>query len=183
MIYGIPHHTRDRDAGPWRKPCPRLGRRRSFDGRMRDEDCPRLAPRGSSVFAPACTPGSFACVPPACTPGVFCCAAVCCPPPVEEEDGSSTVEHEQEEVHTRSRGLRVPGAGSSLHPARLPVHPAARSARCLSRAPPLRRASSRIVERGDRSGSADENVGRTRRGWTRRPFAPSPGVSPTSTSS
>ena len=151
--------------------------------RSHEEDCPRLAPRGSSVFAPACTPGSFACVPPACTPGVFCCAAVCCPPPVEEEDGSSTVEHEQEEVHTRSRGLRVPGAGSSLHPARLPVHPAARSARCLSRAPPLRRASSRIVERGDRSGSADENVGRTRRGWTRCPFAPSPGVSPTSTSS
>ena len=74
MIYGIPHHTRDRDAGPWRKPCPKLGRRRSFDGRMRD--CPRLAPRGSLVFAPACTPGSFACVPPACTPGVFCCAAV-----------------------------------------------------------------------------------------------------------
>jgi hypothetical protein len=26
-------------------------------------------------------------------------------------------------------------------------------------------------------------VGRTRRGWTRCPFAPSPGVSPTSTSS
>ena len=176
-----PHHTRDRDAGPWRKPCPRLGGRRSFDGRsMRTapglhpgglRSLPRLAPRGLLRVCPRLAPrGSFA-VP------------LCYPSTVVEEDGSSTVEHEHKEVHTRSRGLRVPGAGSSLHPARLPVHPAARSARCLSRAPPLRRASSRIVERGDRSGSADENVGRTRRGWTRCPFAPSPGVSPTSTSS
>ena len=113
-------HIHDQGAGPWRKPClalhllfvmPRFVRRSWWL-----HHCPRLAPRGSSVFAPACTPGSFACVPPACTPGVFCCAAVL---PAGGGGGGWFVQHEHEEVHTRARGLRVRGAGSSLHPARL----------------------------------------------------------------
>ena len=137
-------HIHDRGAGPWRKPClalhllfvmPRFVRRSWWL-----HHCPRLAPRGSSVFAPACTPGSLAFVPPACTPGVFCCAAVL---PAGSQRVVERTDAEQEDMHTRSRGLRVRGAGLSPRPGTLAgVLVGMRSAKCVCRAPQSAQAAS-----------------------------------------
>ena len=79
-----PHQTRDRDAGPWRKPCPAwLSCDRSHD------DCPRLAPRGSWSL-PRLAPRGLLRLCPRLAPRGSFAVPLCCPPVVVEEDGSSS---------------------------------------------------------------------------------------------